>query len=255
MLPDGKIADFSEDEKAEVKLLVEKMSLAGKRLRLIILSPEKITKDGVFPDNNRIFAGFICFHDKISAEVKKSAKTFIENGISLKVISYENPEYNRFVKNELGVEGLFGSGVLFVQKPSDIGVYTENIGGTVIAAFDSAANLASVTLAPRADGIVSRKVIPFCGKFSEISCRKFSDFAANDLSGISETLSSGVTFSTAVKIICAVMICLIIMTFLMFAFWLTSLPVPFADSIVPSVLLLGLIQGLMNILVLLKMKI
>ncbi|MDR0947479.1 MAG: hypothetical protein LBM87_07050 [Ruminococcus sp.] len=251
MLPDGKITEMSEADKKEIQLILTKNSSAGKRMRLIMLTPEKI-KDNTLPPENRIFIGFICFWEKLSADVKRAAKLLTESGITINIISYENTEFNRFIRKEIGIDGIIGSGVIAVSRPEEISAAASNIGGTVICASDSAENFAAVKLSELEEGLPARNIIQFCGRFAENANRRFSGFEADDLSDLADTIEAGVGFGAAVKICALLLAAVTAVLLLMFGIWLTPIPVPFADNILPATILMSLITSLLSVFVMKK---
>jgi magnesium-transporting ATPase (P-type) len=215
---EGEVTHISESYRGEIASKLAALASKGVKARLCAESKAKI-EDGELPDGDFTLIGFVGFATVISPENAAAVRELYENGIAVRLVSHEAAEYNNFLSGICAVSEIARSPVFYGEKS---------------------------LVAINEPDFTEKAAVNVCSEKGSMWAKKRADFFAESIADIARNITSGKMFGFN-RNLCAVLSAtayLMIWAVLMFV--LSILPVPFADSVIPIILLTALLLGFLK---------
>jgi hypothetical protein len=212
---DGKPVAIDEEYREKINAKLSTLASKGVKTRICAVTKDIIEK-GELPMSGLTLIGFLGYVTSVQDETAAAVRELYENGVAVRFVSHEANEYNNFL-----------NGVCPVAEISKTPVfYGENtlIAVNVPDFSDSAAVYVS-------------------SESGSMWAKRRADFYADSIAGIARQMTGGrmFAFNRAVCAVLSAVAYLMLWAILMFV--LSILPVPYADGIMPIILVTALVLG------------
>jgi magnesium-transporting ATPase (P-type) len=212
---DGKPVIITDEYRETIIAKLSMLSAKGVKTRLCAMTKDAI-EGGSLPDTGLTLIGFLGYVTTVPDETATAVRELYENGVAIRLISHETPEYNNFL---VGISPV----TEIVKAPVFYGEHT----------------LLAVN-APDFSDIAS---VYMSSENASMQAKNRADLYAESFDSIAKHMNGGKMFSFN-RSICAVLSAVsYLMMWAILMFVLSILPVPFADGIIPIILVTALITG------------
>jgi magnesium-transporting ATPase (P-type) len=212
---DGKPVIIGDEYRETIIAKLSMLSAKGVKTRICAVTKEAI-ESGNLPESGLTLIGFLGYTTTVPDETATAVRELYENGVAIRLISHETPEYNNFLVSLSPVTEI-------VKAPVFYGEHT--------------------ALAVNAPDYFDPAAVCFSSQNASMYSKNRADLYAESFADIAKHMNGGRMFSFN-RNLCAVLSAvsyLMIWAILMFV--LSVLPVPFADGIIPIILVTALITG------------
>jgi hypothetical protein len=221
---DGKLIPIDKEYREAIAAKLSALASKGVKTRICAISKDAIEK-GKLPEAGLTLIGFLGFVTTVSDDSAAAVRELYENGVAVRLISHEVNEYNNFISINCPFAEIVKTPVF----------YGEN---TLLA-------ISTPDFSDILSGSANSDIAAVCVSSENASMRSKirADFYAESMSDIAKQMNSGRMFAFN-RSICAVLSAVAyLMVWAILMFVLSVLPVPFADGIMPIILVTAFILG------------
>jgi hypothetical protein len=218
MNDDGKPEIISDEYRETIIAKLTMLSAKGVKARICAMTKQAI-EGGNLPETGLTLIGFLGYVTTVPDESATAVRELYENGVAIRLISHETPEYNNFLSSISPVTEIARTPIF----------YGEN---TLIAV--------------NVPDFAETAAVSVCSEHASMWAKNRADLYAESFADIAKAMNRGRMFSFN-RSICAVLSAVsYLMMWAILMFVLSVLPVPFADGIIPIILVTALITGLLK---------
>jgi magnesium-transporting ATPase (P-type) len=212
---EGETIAITDSYRGTIASKLAALSAKGVKVRLLAESKEKI-ENGEMPEGEYTLIGFSGFVTAVPPDNAAAVKELYENGVAVRLVSHEVPEFNNFLSGICAVSEIAKAPVFYGEK-------------TLVAVNEP--------------DFTEAAAINVCSEKGSMWARLRADFYAESIADIARHMNSGKMFAFSRGLCAAISAVAYMMIWSVLMFVLSILPVPYADGIIPIILTTALILG------------
>jgi hypothetical protein len=215
---DGAKTALGDELRARIGTKLSEMASKGVKTRICAEINERI-ENGELPEGELTLIGFIGYNTAVSEDNAAAVRELYENGTAIRLISHESPEYNAYL--------------------TGICPNTEIVKAPVFYGENTLAAVNEPDFSETA-------AIKIASENASMWAKNRADLFAESFTDIANQMNAGRAFAFSRNFCAAMSAFAYIVMWAVLMLWLSVLPVPFADGIVPVVLAVAFAWGLLR---------